>query len=97
MTDNGDGTYSYKFYRDITKAKSVVDAGTYDGVKTIKADLIAGSGQLYDAGIIDDPDQFAALVKVQRSGTSPDRVNSLLPWKLIGQFRVFAGQIQFRL
>ena len=39
MTDNGDGTYSYKFYRDITKAKSVVDAGTYDGVKTIKADL----------------------------------------------------------
>jgi phage tail sheath gpL-like len=65
--------------------------------KLIKADLIAGSGQLYDAGIIDDPDQFAALVKVQRSGSSPDRVNSLLPWKLIGQFRVFAGQIQFRL
>ena len=39
MTDLGNGAYSYKFYRDITQAKTVVDAGTYDGVKTVKADL----------------------------------------------------------
>jgi OmcA/MtrC family decaheme c-type cytochrome len=32
LVDNGDGTYKYTFYRDITKVKDLVAAATYTGV-----------------------------------------------------------------
>ncbi|MCX7179157.1 MAG: OmcA/MtrC family decaheme c-type cytochrome, partial [Proteobacteria bacterium] len=38
LVDNGDGSYKYTFYRDITKAKDVLDAATYTG-NNKKADL----------------------------------------------------------
>jgi OmcA/MtrC family decaheme c-type cytochrome len=40
LVDNGDGTYQYTFYRDITQTKAFLDAFTYDATKNqIKADL----------------------------------------------------------
>ncbi|MGC2061638.1 MAG: OmcA/MtrC family decaheme c-type cytochrome [Thermodesulfovibrionales bacterium] len=38
LVDNGDGTYQYTFYRDITQVKSVID-GTTDSGNNKKADL----------------------------------------------------------
>ena len=38
LKDNGDGSYVYTFWRDITKAKASLDAATYTGNNT-KADL----------------------------------------------------------
>ncbi len=38
LVDNGDGTYRYTFYRDITQTKSILDAYTYTG-NNVKADL----------------------------------------------------------
>ncbi|MCX7179755.1 MAG: OmcA/MtrC family decaheme c-type cytochrome [Proteobacteria bacterium] len=38
LVGNGDGTYKYTFYRDITKAKEIIDAATYTG-NNLKADL----------------------------------------------------------
>ncbi|HEY3270193.1 MAG TPA: OmcA/MtrC family decaheme c-type cytochrome [Geothrix sp.] len=38
LVDNGDGTYRYTFYRDITKAQAALDAATYT-VPSVKADL----------------------------------------------------------
>ena len=38
LVDNGDGSYKYTFYRDITKVKDVVDAATFSG-NNVKADL----------------------------------------------------------
>ena len=40
LVDYGDGTYQYTFYRDVTKAKAILDAYKYDSSKSeIKADL----------------------------------------------------------
>ncbi|TAK51652.1 MAG: OmcA/MtrC family decaheme c-type cytochrome [Betaproteobacteria bacterium] len=48
LVDNGNGTYTYTFYRDITKAKEQVDAMTVSGTNN-KADL----GDLtYDANAV---------------------------------------------
>ena len=38
LVDNGDGTYKYTFYRDITQTKAILDAATYTGLN-LKADL----------------------------------------------------------
>jgi phage tail sheath gpL-like len=64
--------------------------------KLIALNLAAGAQELYNAGIIDDPDDFAASLVVVRNSTNRDEVDAMLPYTLIGRFRVFAGQIQFR-
>lgn len=64
--------------------------------RLIKLDLVAGANDLFTAGIIDDVDQFSKELLVERDGTNRDRVNAVLPYTLIGQFRQFAGQVQFR-
>ena len=38
LVDNGNGTYSYTFYRDITKVQAALDAATYTA-PSVKADL----------------------------------------------------------
>lgn len=38
LVDHGDGTYTYTFYRDITKSQSILDAASYTG-NNLKADL----------------------------------------------------------
>ncbi len=63
----------------------------------IKLDLVAGASDLVDAGIITNLADFIAEIIVQRNSQNPGQVDALLPYTLIGQFRQFAGQIQFRL
>lgn len=50
-----------------------------------------------EAGLVENFEQFKADLVVQRDGTDVNRVNVILPPDLINQFRVFAGQVQFRL
>lgn len=64
---------------------------------TIKAELIATYRSLEDQGIVQNSDDFAAALVVQKNSSSPSRVDVLLPATLIGQLRVFATLLQFRL
>ncbi|HVJ53452.1 MAG TPA: phage tail sheath subtilisin-like domain-containing protein [Aliidongia sp.] len=63
--------------------------------KLIAADLVAGSQLLFNAGIIQNLADFQKNLIVQRNASDPDRVDAVLPWSIVGQFLVFAGQIQF--
>ena len=65
--------------------------------KIIRAELIALFRELEDAGLVEDLDQFAADLIVQRSATDPNRVDALIPPNIVNQFRVFAGRVEFRL
>jgi OmcA/MtrC family decaheme c-type cytochrome len=65
LVDNGDGTYRYTFYRDITKVKADIDAMTFSG-NNRKADL----GDLtYDPNL-------PHRVTVQLSGNAPATGNN---------------------
>lgn len=65
--------------------------------KIIRAELIALFREWEDAGLAEDIDQFKADLLVQRNGTDPNRLDAVIPPNIINQFRVFAGQVQFRL
>jgi len=65
--------------------------------KIIRAELIALFGELEEAGLVEDMDQFKADLIVERDATDKDRVNALIPPNIVNQFRVFAGAVQFRL
>jgi len=62
---------------------------------TVKQEIIALFTQLRDAGLIENLDDFANNVRVERDTVDMNRVNVLLPPDLINQFRILAGQIQF--
>lgn len=62
---------------------------------TIKQEIIALFLQLRDAGLIENADDFADNLVVERDAADRNRVNTLLPPDLINQFRILAGQIQF--
>jgi len=65
LVDNGDGTYRYTFYRDITQVKSITDGLTYSG-NNRKSDL----GDLtYDPNL-------PHRVTVQLSGNAPATGNN---------------------
>jgi phage tail sheath gpL-like len=64
---------------------------------TIKAEMIATYRQIEDLGLVQNSDGFAAAVTVTKNAQNPSRVDVLLPITLIGQLRVFATLVQFRL
>ena len=65
--------------------------------KDIRNELIALFINMQDAGKVEDLDQFKQDIVVERNSTDRNRVDALIPPALVGQFRVLAGQIQFRL
>ena len=65
LVDNGDGTYQYTFYRDITLVKAQIDAMTFTG-NNRKADL---------GDVTYDPTLPHRLI-VQLSGNAPAKVRS---------------------
>ncbi len=65
--------------------------------KIIRAELIALMRDLEDLGIVERLDQFIADLVVERDGSDRNRINALIPPDIVNQFRVFAGQVQFRL
>jgi phage tail sheath gpL-like len=65
--------------------------------KIIRAELIALFRDLEQAGLVENLDQFAADLIVERDPTDPNRVNALIPPDLVNQFLVFAGRVEFRL
>lgn len=65
--------------------------------KIIRAELIALFRQWETAGLAENIDQFKADLIVSRNGSDVNRVDALIPPDIINQFRVFAGNVQFRL
>ena len=65
--------------------------------KVIKAELLALFRQWEDAGLAENFEQFKRDLVVERNGSDPNRLDAVIPPDVINQFRVFAGQVQFRL
>jgi phage tail sheath gpL-like len=63
--------------------------------KDVRAELIALFRELENNGIVEGLDQFMNDLVVERDATDKNRLNALIPPDLVGQFRVFAGVIQF--
>lgn len=63
--------------------------------KTIKQEIIALFSELRDAGLVENIDDFADNMIVERDTTDKDRVNVLLPPDLVNQFRILATVVQF--
>lgn len=63
----------------------------------IRAELVALFMDWMDAGLAEGLEQFKTDLVVERSATDPNRVDAVIPPDVINQFRVFAGQVQFRL
>lgn len=63
----------------------------------IKAELLALFRQWEEAGLAENFDQFKRDLIVERNGSDPNRVDAIIPPDVVNQFRVFAGQVQFRL
>ncbi|MDP3716097.1 MAG: phage tail sheath subtilisin-like domain-containing protein, partial [Burkholderiales bacterium] len=64
---------------------------------TIRAELLALFRQWEEAGLAEGFEQFKTDLIVERNGSDPNRVDAIIPPDVINQFRVFAGQVQFRL
>lgn len=65
--------------------------------KDIRQELIALFGTMQKAGIVGNLEQFKTDLVVERDTTDRTRVNAVIPPELVGQLRVFAGQLQYRL
>jgi phage tail sheath gpL-like len=63
----------------------------------IRDELISLFRQWEEVGLAENIDQFKADMIVERDGSDVNRINALIPPDIINQFRVFAGQVQFRL
>lgn len=63
--------------------------------KSIKAEVIGLFTQWERAGLVEDFEQFASELLVERDETDKDRVNIRLGPNLINAFRISASQIQF--
>ena len=64
---------------------------------TLRAELIALFREWEEAGLAENIDQFKADLLVERNAGDPDRVDAIIPPDIVNQFRIFAGQVQFRL
>jgi phage tail sheath gpL-like len=62
-----------------------------------KAEAIGRFAQWEELGLVEDAEQFARDLLVERDSQDPNRLNFLLPANIINQLRVVAAQIQFRL
>ncbi|WP_439471342.1 phage tail sheath subtilisin-like domain-containing protein [Brevundimonas sp.] len=65
--------------------------------KTIRAELVSLYGDWITLGLVEDMEAFKADLIVERDPNDPNRLNALIPPRLINQLRVFAGKVQFRL
>lgn len=65
--------------------------------KIIRAELVSLYRDWMDAGLVENIEAFKAALIVERASDDPNRLNALIPPNLVNQFRVFAGQVQFRL
>lgn len=63
--------------------------------KTVKQEIISLFTLLRDKGMIENLNEFAENLIVERDSADKNRVNILLPPDLINQFRILAGLIQF--
>lgn len=63
--------------------------------KTIKSEIVALFQELYEAGYIENIEDFIKNLVVERDTTDTSRVNVLLAPDLINQFRLLAGKLQF--
>jgi phage tail sheath gpL-like len=65
--------------------------------KIIRAELVSLYRDWMDAGLVENIEAFKAALIVERAAGDPNRLNALIPPNLVNQFRIFAGQVQFRL
>ncbi len=65
--------------------------------KSIRAELISLYADWMALGLVEDIEAFKAELIVERDPNDPNRLNALIPPRLINQLRVFAGKVQFRL
>lgn len=73
-----------------------IGAGQAITTPKLVANTIVARARLWEAaGLITNVAPFKAALVVERDATNPDRVNALIPVKEVGQFRIFAGQLQF--
>jgi len=63
----------------------------------MKSTILALFKELEALGLVEGFTQFKTEIIVERSSTDVNRIDTLLPFDLINQFRVLAGQIQFLL
>ncbi|MBN8486372.1 MAG: phage tail sheath subtilisin-like domain-containing protein [Burkholderiales bacterium] len=63
----------------------------------LRGELLALFREWEAAGLAEDIGQFKRDLVVQRNDSDPNRVDAVIPPNVINQFRVFAGQVQFRL
>jgi phage tail sheath gpL-like len=62
---------------------------------TIKGEIISLSIDWADLGLVENLQQFADDLIVERSTLDPNRIDAILPPDLVNQFRVFAASIKF--
>ena len=65
--------------------------------RVINAELVSLAQDWVTAGLIQDLDDFKSALVSQINASDPDRLDVLASPKLVGQFRIFAEQIQFQL
>lgn len=65
--------------------------------KDVRAELVALFSELERNGIVENLDQFEQDLIVERNASDHNRLDALIPPDLVGQFRLLAGQIQYRL
>lgn len=63
----------------------------------IRGELLSLFRDWEDAGLAEDIEQFKGDLLVVRNSSDPNRVDAVIPPNIVNQFRVFAGQVQFRL
>ena len=65
--------------------------------RVLRAEIVALAREWEEGGLVEDLDQFAADLIVERDEADPNRVNALVPPNFVNQFRSFAAAVQFRL
>lgn len=63
----------------------------------LRAELLGLFREWELAGLAEDFEQFNRDLIVERNASDPNRVDAVIPPNVVNQFRVFAGQVQFRL
>jgi phage tail sheath gpL-like len=63
----------------------------------IRSELLALFREWELAGLVEGYEQFKTDLIVERNASDPNRVDAVIPPDVVNQFRVFAGQVQFRL
>lgn len=61
----------------------------------LRAEILTLFREWQGLGWVENYDQFAEELLVERDGSDPNRINAILPPDLINNFMVFAGQVSF--